>query len=384
MAVFSKHFFLCVVIGLSFGSCPVWAEALRQVEFGALLPLTGPAAEQGEMVKRGFDLAVEVLRKESVAAVRIDYQDTAANTANAVNAFRNLISRRQLPLVFSWGSGVALALMPLADSHGVIQMGIATATPDYRKIGDLNFRLYPSADQEGKALGEVALRLVPHNNIAVAAVENDYGLSMAKVFEATLASRGQGVSAKEVLPLDAVDFKTQLLRIKTKKPDIIFLASYAGVAKTFMKQARELQINSRFILSAAAIEVRTGFAQLAGDAAEGLVTVVPSGGFLSANTPEVKRFVDTYAELYHETPDASHAMAARTYDAVRISAQVAIKCNDSGASCLSAELLRVKDYRGASGIIRFDEAGDSSFTFEAQVLQRGQFISLNRERAPGL
>lgn len=383
MISFPRNILVCIAVGLMISSGQLWAGPLKPIDFGALLPLTGPAAEQGEMVKRGFDLAVEVLRKDSIAAVQINYQDTSGNATNAVNAFRNLLLRKPFPLVFSWGSGVALALMPLADKQGVIQMGIATATPDYRKVGDFNFRLYPSAEQEGKALAEVALRLVPHDVIVVGAIENDYGLSMAKVFEASLAAHGRSVAAREVLPVDAVDFKTQLLRLKTKNPDIIFLASYAGIAKTFMKQARELQIGSRFILSAAAIEVRTGFAQLAGEAAEGLVTVVPSGGFLSSNSPEVGRFVETYAELYHETPDASHAMAARTYDAVMIAAQAALKCNDLVAACLSAELLRIKEYHGASGIIGFDEAGDSSFTFEAQALEQGKFVSLERRGAPG-
>src|SRR5947207_563219 len=93
----------------------VQAENRAQVtvRVGALLPLTGGAAEQGNWSRQGILLAEEEINRADGPQVQIDYEDTKGDPKSAVDSFNALRSDTSLSAVLTWGSGVGLALTPL-------------------------------------------------------------------------------------------------------------------------------------------------------------------------------------------------------------------------------------------------------------------------------
>ncbi len=143
--------------------------------YAALLPLSGNGAEQGQWCQRGFELARDTLRRQgNIFEVQTD--DTKGDAKEAISAYHNSRMTQALPIVFTWGSSVGMALSPITNAEHVIQIGVATTTPKYRTVGDLTFRVFPSAEGEAHFLGEIISKLFPKERIAALYVENDYGL----------------------------------------------------------------------------------------------------------------------------------------------------------------------------------------------------------------
>lgn len=58
---------------------------------------------------------------------------------------------------------------------------------------------------------------------------------------------GLKIVANEFYELGSLDYRSQLLKIRSSKPDIIFVASFGHFLGLTLKQARELGIQSRII-----------------------------------------------------------------------------------------------------------------------------------------
>lgn len=124
--------------------CATSTTFAEETKLAAILPLTGNAADQGKWARRGFELAREELQTSKGTSISLLYEDShGADPSSAVKAYKSIQLHRKVPVVFSYGSGVGMALTPLVNSDRVIQMGIATATPKYTSAGDFTFRNFP-------------------------------------------------------------------------------------------------------------------------------------------------------------------------------------------------------------------------------------------------
>jgi len=79
--------------------------------FGAMFPLSGPAAEIGEEFKRGLDMAIDDVNSKGgidgwqLKSVVVDHKGTALGGAQAMNQLVNL---DKVPFVLTTFTGVAL------------------------------------------------------------------------------------------------------------------------------------------------------------------------------------------------------------------------------------------------------------------------------------
>ncbi|PJE76300.1 hypothetical protein COV04_00255 [Candidatus Uhrbacteria bacterium CG10_big_fil_rev_8_21_14_0_10_48_11] len=108
--------------------------------FAAILPLTGNSAEQGEWVRHGLTLAADETNHRSGRPIRFVFEDSQGGNASvAISAYQNLKLRDTFPAVFTWGSGVGLALTPVNEDE-IVQTGLATSTPRIRRKMILPFK----------------------------------------------------------------------------------------------------------------------------------------------------------------------------------------------------------------------------------------------------
>lgn len=334
---------------------PAFAQssAAPEASYLALLPLSGSPAEQGGWCQRGFELAVAELRAQGVI-VQMRYQDTRGEAREAVTAYRKGIRETGSPVVFTWGSSVAMSLAPITNSDGVLQMGVATATPEYRTRGDYTFRLFPSAESEAQFLSKVLERRFKGQRLGALYIENDYGIGSFEALRALLESRNIYFVAAEVHTPNITDFRSQLLRIRSLKPEVLYLASYPNDAALLIRQAREVGISAQFLGSVAVASVEN-LSDLAGGAAEGML-------LSSTAVDPASSFARTYAATFGAGGTAM-SYAARSFDALMVVEQARKSCgSDFSAACLAKALLAL-EYKGASGAVRFDDAGDAEIQY---------------------
>lgn len=362
--------------------------ALRQVQtrlqqghsvivVGAILPLSGSGADQGEWQKRGLDLAAdEINRAQSRWQLQIIYEDSAGDTEKAVASYRYLQSRYRVPIVFTWGSGIAMAIAPLANQDHIVQMGIATAVPTYSSPDDFNFRNFPSATAEAAYLADVVHKRSA-SRIAILKIHNDYGVGSAKAFRSQYEQNGGTVLADEAFEPKTKDFRTQLTKVKTLNVPLVYLASYPTEGALLLRQARELGLNNTFIASVA-ISGGKSFFNLVGDSAEGLLVVSSVPLLDGSKDVRVQKFLEAYRQKNHEELGSPQLYTVRAYDALRVVATTFDQCAPSvvSADCIKNALAKVHDYQGIGGIISFDRNGDIEAMFHLQQIRNGRFVTV--------
>lgn len=344
-------------------------EGERILSIGVLTPLSGGPAEQGRWVLQGAELAKDFLEKSGVK-IRLRVEDTQGDPKLAISAFRKLETDGRLDAVITYGSGVGMALSPLANQSKVIQMGVATSTPAYRSPEDFNFRNFPSAELEAAFLVQQAIKLNKTPQVAVVRINNEYGLGTAKAFAAQLEKSGGSVLLEETLEPSGSDYRPIIARMKSKTPGIIYLGVYPIEGALFLKQSKELGLNVPMIASVAILGAKNFF-DLAGGGAEGLFVASSTPVFLENSSAHVKSFVDGFKRMYNEEPSVEQIYAARSYDALRIIAKADQSCPPHDSECLKEKLFSSELREGPSGDVSFDRNGDVLATFRLLQL-RGQ------------
>lgn len=355
-----------VTICFSFFAIEASADAKSVATYAVLLPLTGNGSDQGQWCRNGLELAAEQLNSEN-RKIELVFDDTHGDSTAALNAFRYISARKKLSGVFTWGSGVAMALSAITNKAQIIQMGIATATPAYTSVGDYTFRVFPSASDEAMFFSQILSTKYPEARLASIYVQNDYGVGTLDALREQLRrSRKEFISMLAYNPGDT-DFRSILLQLKQLNLDIIHLAAYPNDGALLLRQAREIGIKAEFMASVA-IAGGINFFDLAGPAMDNLL--------VSSTEPNEKHvFYKLYNQKYGEGSIALQLYAARAFDALNLLELARQNCSGS-SDCMRDYLFKIRNFEGASGKISFDEAGDSHFLFRLYKVKDKKLVAI--------
>lgn len=366
---------LRILSGILAAFCSLTCSAEDLATFAAILPLTGNAADQGEWARRGLELARDQFARTHGRTVGLVYGDSqGAQPTTAVVSYRAIRARHGITAVLTYGSGVGMAIAPLANSDQVVQMGVAIATPLYSTPDDFNFRTFPSATLEIEFLTQALLQKRQLRNIAILNIENEGGTGVAKALTAALTANGGGVPFSASYTPQETDFRPLLLKVKRSQAQALFLASYPTDGALILKQARQLKLNTP-IIGATAIIGGDDFFELAGSAADGMLVV---SSIPNPDSP----FFTAYRDRFPGESPAQVAYAARAYDGFMVTAEAAQACDAQGGSprgeqvtdCIRKKLLALKDYNGASGRFSFDTNGDIQSSFGLYAVRGREFV----------
>ena len=358
------------------------AQPEKSVTFGAILPLTGGAADQGEWARNGIKLAVDQLnhsRNSGPAAenpaprpvIKVIFEDSRGESKAAIAAYNAMRARYDIPAIFTWGSGVGIALTPLVNRDKVIQIGIATGSPDYSTLDDFTFRTFHSNLDEAAFADSVIDRLSGGKPVAILKIQNDYGIAYGDEVRRLLEKRGKNVVFDETFAPGETDFRQLLLKMKAVNPAAIVLISYPAEGAVILAQKKQLGITAPVLASVAVLSSRSFF-KLTGSAAEGLRVIVPTNRVIQ-ETALMKDFVADYMEQHGEDLGIINWYAARAYDSVMVTASLLGRCPQADAACLREQLYTIKDFPGVAGPITFDRAGDIATVFTLDRINGQKF-----------
>lgn len=340
----------------------------NSIKLGVLIPGSGGSGvDQGEWVKRGLEIAADEVNRSRSQKIELVFEDTQGDPKKAVLAYQSLMARYKMPVVFTWGSSIGMVLKPLVNIDKVIQMGVATAVPEYRSKGDFNFRDFPSSDQEAEYLVKTLLGELNVKEISILKQNNDYGLGSAKAFRDQYEKNGGKIISEESFESGTTDLRTQLTKINNEKPNFVFIATYPKEGGLLLRQAREIGMDSEFIASFAILGGKEFF-DIAGKSSDGLILATAIAPF----SDKYLHFAQEYKSRYNEELGPQHYVA-RAYDSLKIIDIVLQKCDPYDTDCLKDELFRIKNYDGLSGNTSFDENGDVLVNFSLHIIRDGKF-----------
>jgi branched-chain amino acid transport system substrate-binding protein len=362
-------------LGIRVGQCPLWpapsaVQEPEEVEFGALLPLSGDTAAYGETARNAIDLAVEEINASGGIhglQVRVAYMDTKAMPSAGVAAFEELTEDPSISAVIGpMSSSVTLAVAPLAEAKRVVLVSPSASNPQITSAGDYVFRTCLSDQYEGLVLARLAIDTLGAQTAAALYIDNEYGRGLVDVFGTAFEERGGAIVAREAFPEDAAEFAVPLGRIAEAEPEVILLVGYAQMGDVLI-EARSAGLTQQ-VLSSVMFD-NPEILAAAGEAAEGVLFTswTPDPALPS---PERQAFDTAYQARYGVRPGV---FAAESYDAMYLLAQAIGGSGESGDG-IRAGLQDVAGYPGASGPITFDENGDCIKPVFVKTVQDGEFV----------
>lgn len=205
------------------------------IKVGLVYSKSGPLATYGAQYKSAFEVgldhATDGTGEVDGRKIEILEKDDAGDPSKAVAAATDLIGQDTKILAGSTASGVALQVAPLAKDNKVLFISGPAAVDGITGANDYTFRsgrqTYQDVATAGTMVGDVKGK-----KITVLAQDSAFGKANIEAVKSTLGGKGAKVTAVEA-PAGAKDFTPFATKIKSQKPDLLYVA-WAGENATSM------------------------------------------------------------------------------------------------------------------------------------------------------
>lgn len=323
--------FAAAAVALLALAMPATAQSDKpsEVGFGVFTFTSGPAAAYGMPGRNAAELVIEQINAAGgIGGVKIKptYVDEGQGTEGVVAEFRRLAAdQNNQVMVAALSSGNCLALAPVAEQ---LKMPTFMWNCDTHQLFLKDkykyvFRTNSSTVPEFVATALYLLSVKPDvKRIAIINPDYAFGRDAAAIFTAAMKALKPDVEVvAELFPkLGSPSYNTEISRLVTAQPDVIFSNLWGADLENFVRQAapRELFTRSKVILALGeSILQRVG--TLLPDGV--IVGVIGDGWWLSPDSqknPQTKEFVETYRKRFNEYPVFPAFKMANTINAVKV------------------------------------------------------------------
>ena len=331
-----------------FGLATPFAAADEKLKVGLVVTLSGPSAVLGQQARDGFMLAVKDQGgKLGGREVEVIVVDDELKPDVAVNKAKALVERDRVDFVVGpIFSNILQAIHKPVTEAGAILISPNAGTSTFAGKGchpDFFVTSYQN-DQVHEVLGKVAQDR-GYKRVYLLAPNYQAGKDAIVGFKRHY--KGEVVEESYV-PLNNLDFQSELAKIAATQPDAIFTFMPGGMGVNLVRQFRQAGLADRIpFLSAFTVDESTLPAQQ--DAAVGLLGAMTWAP--NMDNPQSKSFVAEYEKAYNSVP-GSYAMQA--YDAANLidSALKATGGKTDDKNALRAALKKA-DFKSLRGDFKF-------------------------------
>lgn len=374
-----KMMSVMLAAALTAGMLAVPAMAADTWMIGSIGPLTGGAANYGQGVANGAEIAVnEINEAGGIGGVQISYksEDDELDSEKSVNAYNTLKDWGMQILVGSTTSGCSIAVSEKTKADNMFQLTPSGSAADCTKYDNV-FRVCFSDPNQGKAsaiyIGEHKLA----TKVGIIYDSSDvYSSGIMSTFVEEAANWDFEVLEPQAFTADNnTDFSSPLQMYKDAGADLIFLPIYYTQAGTILTQAAMMGVETTFF-GCDGLDGMLEMDNFNKDLAEGVMLLTP---FVADAEDELtQNFVSKYVEAYGVKPNQ---FAADAYDAV-----YAIKAalEDAGATpdmsvsdlceALKASMVKI-ELPGLTGTITWTADGEPNKDPKAMIIKDGAYTA---------
>ena len=284
----------------------------QEPRFSIPLPLTGSNAAFGEIEKNSYLIAMEEINAKGGIKgkkVVLEFEDSQGKPDVSRSIAEKLIDVKKQPVIFGeYSSACSKAIAALAEERKIPYLVVTGATDDitqqnYKYV----FRMNPTNAYYASGMMSFLKEVVKPASMAILYESSDFGTSGADEMVKQCEKLGIKVLIKEKYEKGAVDFKPILSKVKSARPDAIYMVSYVMDASLLMKQIKELRIDAKIFAGGAAGFAIPQFVQNAKDAAEYVVTATLWSTQVAY--PGAREFAEKYKTMFKDYPSYHGAEA---------------------------------------------------------------------------
>ncbi|MCW8858333.1 MAG: penicillin-binding protein activator [Deltaproteobacteria bacterium] len=379
---------------------PYWQEAelllqrtsvdnwLSRDSIGVLLPLTGPYASYGELVKKGLNLALQEHNKTRLP-IRFIYRDTAIKGVSTAQLVSGLTDDDKVMGIIGPLLGTAAVEAAQRAQREMVPLLALTQTEVLPEIGNFIFRDTLTAEQQVKALVDYAMQ-TDHISFSILHPENRLGRQMSDLFIAEVQRVGGEIVDVVSYPEDSTDFRKQIQQLlweeeETPQPaenmeevpkleyplapfHALFIPDYADRVSQIAPQLVFYGIKDVTLLGI------NGWnsPELIGRAGRFLKNAVFVDAFFpDSKKPEVQRFVELYRQTYRDEPSILEAQA---FDVATLLLQMLDDPSLGNRDDLRRKLVELQNFKGITGTTGFDLFGEAKKELSLLKVQGGRIV----------
>lgn len=348
---------VAVLLGAVFAVAPLsgHAEDLT-VKVGFAGPMTGTNAGYGKDLENGVRLALEEANAQKirigdkVAQFQIVSQDDQADPRIGVQVAQKLVDEGVAVVVGHFNSGTTIPASQVYEQAGIPVIDPAATNPVITGRGFANTFMVISTDaQNAGNAGAYAVEVTKAKRIAIVDDRSAFGQGEADEFEKAVKAHGGSIVTREYTDTHAVDFSTQLTKIKSTNADLIFFGGLDTQAAGFAKRMKQLGINAQLVGGGGVED--PDFIKLAGEASEGVMAW--EYGRPLAQLPGGKDFSAKFKKRFG-VDILSYAPFG--YDGAWVAIR-AMQQAKSSSPAVYRPVLKAIDYDGVTGKVSFDSTG---------------------------
>ncbi|MCW5235783.1 ABC transporter substrate-binding protein [Verminephrobacter eiseniae] len=235
------------------------AGAQAIVKIGCVLPLSGGSAALGNQTRVGVMAAVEQINAaggiEAMGGAKLQalFGDSQSKADVGVSETERLIQRENVAVLCgAFNSAVTFPATELAERNKTPWVVVGAVKDEitergFRYVFRINNKATYDAREQLDAMALLAKETGKSvQRLALFYESGDWGRSHAANIRKLAAERKIGIILDEPAPPNQVDFTSQLLKIRSAKPDALILALYTPDHLLFTRQLAEQRLDLPF------------------------------------------------------------------------------------------------------------------------------------------
>ncbi len=384
---------ITVVTGLTWFGLTAQGEA-KTIKVGAAINMTGPASTWGQYHAKGqqdyFRYVNDV--KGGVAGRRIEMilVDTGYKVPEAVAAVRKFAVQDQVDMIATWGAGEGLAAKPIIQQYKIPTLNFSTSWEILEAPIDFMYLPFGSYRMDCYAVIDY-IRTIHKGKtrprIGLLTYNNAYGRSIHQPTRDYAARQQVDIVAIEEFPPKTVDLSTELLRLKQRGAEYVFMQMLPATIITTFKSADRIGYSPQFFGTWTSTD--PDFFKMGKGLIRDRLNMQFPGGLPSDNTAGIKlmkelwkryRTVDKFDAAYWEG-----VVIGMIMERAFIRAQQTYKEVNRDTINRAMESFRNENFDGLVPNITYTQK-DHSASFKARMVrvrEDGAFVPLTNFYTPG-
>jgi branched-chain amino acid transport system substrate-binding protein len=357
-----KKYFVVLLLALIALSCSKKEETIK---IGAILPLTGSAAELAGQHKQGLESAISELNNSRGDKIKYELvlDDDQNDPKNTVNLLQKQLNVDKIRAVITVTSSPSLAIAPIADKNNIplfANCGHPTITSQYKSV----FRNFPSSAQEIIRMSKFVSGTLKVNKIFFLYIDDAFGKGAEKVVLSEFPAVGIDIVGTEAYGKEATDVRTIIVKAVSKHSGAIYVYGYGMPTAQIVNKLRETGYKG--IILGSYNFSQPPLTTISASSIEGSYYTVPT--FQKAGKNIAAEFWNTFEKKYNTPPLWNMVVE---YDAIMI-LDKAIQLEKGKNISLIEALNQIGNYSGIGGNYIFQNTKDWLLPMSIATVKSGQ------------
>ncbi|RRN69895.1 ABC transporter substrate-binding protein [Peribacillus simplex] len=328
------------------------------IKIGVNLELSGGVASYGQSISEGLELATAEINKEGIDGKKIKLikVDNKSEASEATSGAIKLTSQDKVAAIVGAATSTnSIAQVQIAQDNKVPVISPSGTSPEITfskdKLNDYIFRTSFIDPFQGTVAANFATKEIKAKSAAIYIDSaSDYSKGLAAAFKEQFEKNGGKIVAEEAYIAKDTDFRSTLTRLKSAKPDFIFLPGYYEEAGLIVKQARETGLDVPFMGGDGWDSPK--LVEIAG--AKALNNTFITNHYSSGDPDEkIQKFVSAYKAKYKDkSPDAFNALG---YDTGYFLADAIKRAGSADSEKIKEALEKTKNLELVTGTFTLDK-----------------------------